>query len=249
MGVDALHLSLCRGGGGTGNFRVLFWEQSSGGRFEPPTALGAAARIAVRCPFVRIACVFSGDRFFAVSAGDDSVGYLNTRSGWSFEDATSAAWKQMESALLAALPHSPAPPLAHPTLPGADVAEALEASLSRALTAARAGQVQKLTLGKSRAALAHAAGDATVDPHDVGALPAHATPVSLRLSALLGQALVAYEAVSRGGEGEERSEAKRSEANHLRACFASEAKRPTPLACCARLLPAREATRLHMALA
>ena len=186
----------------TGGFRVLFWEPSTGARFEPPAALGSAARVAAHCPYVRIACVFSGDRFYAVSAGDDTVGYLSARSGWGFEDVTSAAWKAMEPALLAALPHSPAPPLAPPTLPGADVAEALEASLTRALTAARDSAVRRSALEKARAALAHAAGDVSIDPHDVGALTAYMTPISGRLSALLGQALVAYEAVRRGRGGE-----------------------------------------------
>lgn len=178
-----------------GGFRVIFWDPATGSRIAPPTALGTDARQAARCPYARIACIFSGDRFFAVTAGDDTTGYLNVKSGWAFEDAAGAAWKAMEPALLMALPHSPSPPLAPPSLPAADVAVALEASLLRSLTAARATSDRMAALGRARAALAHAAGDASIDPKDAASLPAHATPVSLKLSALLGQALVSYEAV------------------------------------------------------
>jgi hypothetical protein len=178
-----------------GGFRALFWEPETGARCEAPAAPGEAARVAARCPYVRVACAFSGDRFFAVQSGDDSVGYVAARVGWAFEDALGAGWKGMEPALLAALPHSPAPPLAPPSLRGADLAAPLEAALLRALAAHRAAPPARAALARARAALAHAAGAPALDAGAApGALAAHATPTSPRLAALLGQALAAYEA-------------------------------------------------------
>jgi hypothetical protein len=171
-----------RGGG----FRAVFHEPLTAQRFSPAAA---------GCPYLRVACAFSADRFYALAAGDDAVAYVDGVVGWAFEDPLGAGWKGMEPALLAALPHAPPPPLAPPSLDAAALGAALEGALRAELVAHRAAEPAAARLSASRAALALMAGRPELHAVGGAALPASATPWSDRLSFLLGQALAAYEDV------------------------------------------------------
>jgi centrosomal protein CEP76 len=169
-----------------GGFRAVFHEPLTAQRFSPTSPA---------CPYLRVACAFSADRFYALQAGDDSVAYVDGSVGWAFEDPLGAGWKGMEPSLLAALPHAPPPPLAPPSLDAAALGAALEGALRAELAAHRAAPPAAARLAASRATLALMAGRPELDGTGGAALPACATPWSDRLSFLLGQALAAYEDV------------------------------------------------------
>jgi len=100
------------------------------------------------------------------------VAYINSRVGWNFEDevgrsedSEGSGWKGMEPSLLHSLPHTPAPPLAPPTLDPRILGETLEVSLRGAWDAYRraaGGCVERCAL--ARAALASVAGRDELDP-------------------------------------------------------------------------------------
>eukprot|EP00002_Diphylleia_rotans_P038836 TRINITY_DN8878_c0_g1_i1.p1 TRINITY_DN8878_c0_g1~~TRINITY_DN8878_c0_g1_i1.p1 ORF type:complete len:600 (+),score=95.19 TRINITY_DN8878_c0_g1_i1:110-1909(+) len=107
--------------------RVWFWESMTGRRY-----LHQDQNTGKRCPYVRVACVFNHQRFYANIQHDDSVEYAK------FDLHDPNAWKAMSSDIITGVvPNLPTPLLPSDIVP-ATLEEQIESSLKEIINAYRA---------------------------------------------------------------------------------------------------------------